>query len=263
MEMYSTASSWDANMFQTLGVPRSASAKDIKAAYRKVSMEFHPDKNPSKDAEVQFLKITEANNVLSNDEFRDVYDRWGMKGLKWVETNQNVFSMGAVDTATFIITSFVLIFIMTLGARAADARPFCYGYMGVLLVVFVNLKYGDDDIPLPMFPAMTRYEKCELLGQTLSMFVIGVASVRAALYVDVEELMFAKISKLENQQQALLAVIMTMQGKKSSDGNAMAGNFASIAQALPPPQQSSKFPNIPSWIVILGIMGLSNYFGGS
>jgi DnaJ-class molecular chaperone len=64
--------------YQVLGVPRSASEKDIKSAYRKLARKHHPDVNPGdKRAEDLFKEIGEAYAVLSDPEKRKKYDRWG------------------------------------------------------------------------------------------------------------------------------------------------------------------------------------------
>jgi molecular chaperone DnaJ len=64
--------------YDILGVSKSASAGEIKKAYRKKAIQFHPDKNPDdKDAEKQFKKAAEAYEVLSDDEKRAQYDRFG------------------------------------------------------------------------------------------------------------------------------------------------------------------------------------------
>ena len=64
--------------YDVLGVPRSASKDDIKKAYRKKAIEFHPDKNPDdKIAEANFKKAAEAYEVLGNQEKRSKYDQFG------------------------------------------------------------------------------------------------------------------------------------------------------------------------------------------
>ncbi|KAK1174004.1 hypothetical protein AOXY_G4263 [Acipenser oxyrinchus oxyrinchus] len=69
--------------YQTLGVQRNASQEDIKKSYRKLALKWHPDKNPDNkdDAERKFKELSEAYEVLSDANKRDVYDRYGKEGL--------------------------------------------------------------------------------------------------------------------------------------------------------------------------------------
>jgi molecular chaperone DnaJ len=67
--------------YEILGVPRTASADDLKSAFRKLAREFHPDVNKSPNAEEHFKEINEAYAVLSDAEKRPIYDRYGREGL--------------------------------------------------------------------------------------------------------------------------------------------------------------------------------------
>src|SRR3954467_1782806 len=72
-----------ADFYGVLGVPRDASNDEIKKAYRKLAMQYHPDKNNgSKEAEEQFKQITEAYEVLREADKRSAYDRYGEAGLR-------------------------------------------------------------------------------------------------------------------------------------------------------------------------------------
>jgi molecular chaperone DnaJ len=67
-----------ADYYELLGVDKNATAKDIKASYRKLALQYHPDKNPGdKAAEEKFKQINEAYAVLSDDQKRARYDRYG------------------------------------------------------------------------------------------------------------------------------------------------------------------------------------------
>ncbi|XP_064201598.1 dnaJ homolog subfamily B member 6-like [Anguilla rostrata] len=69
--------------YHILGVQRNASQEDIKKAYRKLALKWHPDKNPEnkEEAERKFKELSEAYEVLSDAQKRDVYDRYGKEGL--------------------------------------------------------------------------------------------------------------------------------------------------------------------------------------
>jgi len=66
------------DFYEVLGVERDASAEDIKKSYRKLAMQYHPDRNPGdKAAEEKFKELGEAYEVLSDDQKRAAYDRYG------------------------------------------------------------------------------------------------------------------------------------------------------------------------------------------
>uniref|UniRef100_A0A1A8JTP2 DnaJ (Hsp40) homolog, subfamily B, member 1a n=1 Tax=Nothobranchius kuhntae TaxID=321403 RepID=A0A1A8JTP2_NOTKU len=68
--------------YSVLGISKDASEEEIKKAYRKQALRFHPDKNKSPGAEDKFKEVAEAYDVLSDVKKRDVYDRYGEEGLK-------------------------------------------------------------------------------------------------------------------------------------------------------------------------------------
>ena len=71
-----------ADYYSTLGVERDAPDEEIKKSYRKMAMQYHPDRNGgSKEAEEKFKEITEAYDVLRDPQKRATYDRYGEAGL--------------------------------------------------------------------------------------------------------------------------------------------------------------------------------------
>ena len=68
--------------YEVLGIEKGASAEDIKKAYRKLAMKYHPDRNPdNKEAEEKFKEAAEAYEILSDDEKRQKYDQFGFAGV--------------------------------------------------------------------------------------------------------------------------------------------------------------------------------------
>jgi DnaJ family protein A protein 2 len=70
----------DVDLYQILGVSKSASSNEIKKAYHRLAKEFHPDKNPEEGE--RFKEISFAYEVLSNPEKKEIFDRHGIQGLK-------------------------------------------------------------------------------------------------------------------------------------------------------------------------------------
>jgi molecular chaperone DnaJ len=91
--------------YEVLGVGKGASPDEIKRAYRRMAMKYHPDKNPNdKDAEAKFKECAEAYEVLSDPEKRKNYDQFGHEGLRGASMHdfsrmnvEDIFSMFGFD----------------------------------------------------------------------------------------------------------------------------------------------------------------------
>src|SRR3990167_6005326 len=70
------------DFYEILGVSRSAEASEIKSAYRKLAMKYHPDRNPDNNsAEEKFKEIQNAYSILSDPQKRSAYDNYGHAGV--------------------------------------------------------------------------------------------------------------------------------------------------------------------------------------
>jgi molecular chaperone DnaJ len=135
--------------YEVLGVERNASAEDIKKNYRKLAMQYHPDRNPGdKEAEERFKEAAESYEVLSDPEKRDIYDRYGHDGLS--NTGFRGFS-GFED----IFSSFGSIFEDVFGFRDGRSRSRTSAQAGNdlrydLKISFMDAAVGmarDIDVP--------------------------------------------------------------------------------------------------------------------
>ncbi len=69
--------------YEVLGVQKNASKDEIKKAYRKLAIQYHPDKNPGdKQAEEKFKEATEAYEILGDDQKKAAYDQFGFAGVE-------------------------------------------------------------------------------------------------------------------------------------------------------------------------------------
>ncbi|CAM8953848.1 unnamed protein product [Rhodiola kirilowii] len=96
MKLGTLAVKASSDYYATLGVPKSATIKDIKAAYRKLARQYHPDVNKQPGATEKFKEISAAYEVLSDEQKRSLYDQYGEAGVK-----STVGGSGAYTTNPF------------------------------------------------------------------------------------------------------------------------------------------------------------------
>ncbi|MDR1353845.1 MAG: molecular chaperone DnaJ [Treponema sp.] len=79
--------------YEVLGVQKNSSKDDIKKAYRKLAIQYHPDKNPgNKEAEDKFKEATEAYEILSDDQKKSAYDQFGFAGVEGMNSGGHDWS---------------------------------------------------------------------------------------------------------------------------------------------------------------------------
>jgi molecular chaperone DnaJ len=83
--------------YEVLGVQKDASKDQIKAAYRKLALQYHPDRNKSPEAEERFKEISEAYAVLSDEAKRAQYDRFGHEGIQGKYSTEDIFRTANFD----------------------------------------------------------------------------------------------------------------------------------------------------------------------
>ena len=81
--------------YEVLGVAETATDAELKAAYRKQALQWHPDRNKTKDAEVKFKEVNEAYEVLSDPQKRQTYDQFGHAAFQQGGVGQSPFSGGS------------------------------------------------------------------------------------------------------------------------------------------------------------------------
>lgn len=98
--------------YEVLGISKTATVEEIKKAYRKLAMQYHPDRNPgNKEAEEKFKEATEAYTILADAEKRKQYDQFGFAGVEGMFSGgQNPFSGGGFNGFEDIFSGFEDIF---------------------------------------------------------------------------------------------------------------------------------------------------------
>src|SRR6185295_13560461 len=138
--------------YEVLSVTREASEKEIKTAYRRLAVQFHPDKNPGdREAEEKFKEAAEAYEVISDPEKRQRYDRFGHQGVQGAGS-------GGFDPSTFGDFADILGDLFGFGRRAGGGGGASRGadLRYDLELTFEEAAFGSDQkLRLP------RLEKCE------------------------------------------------------------------------------------------------------
>ena len=125
--------------YEVLGLSRSASSDEVKKAYRKLAIQFHPDKNPGdKKAEERFKELSEAYEVLSDSQKRQMYDQYGHAAAAG-SAGGGGFDFQGFNGGASINDIFGDIFGDALVVRAGPGRHACF-------LGFVFLEgFGDAD----------------------------------------------------------------------------------------------------------------------
>src|SRR3989338_11049985 len=82
------------DFYKILGVSKSASADEIKKAYRKLALQYHPDRNKTKEADKKFKEVTAAYEVLSDSGKKQAYDQFGHQAFTQGAQGQGPFGGG-------------------------------------------------------------------------------------------------------------------------------------------------------------------------
>ncbi|KAL0587055.1 hypothetical protein ABG067_003395 [Albugo candida] len=173
------------NLYSLMGIRRDASPNDIKRAFRLRSVELHPDKNPSENAEEEFNRLRAAFDILSNAEKRRLYDCFGEDAIAkdqmtlMIETGLKSFSFYAIWA--------VMVYFFTLKEENKQARSWVYCGEVMLLIFETNLLFGrrDFDLPFSLFSFVTIHEFVTAIHSAFPFFMNGCRAISTFYYRDI------------------------------------------------------------------------------
>lgn len=198
------------NYYTKLNVTRNSNPLEIKRAYKRMSLELHPDKNPAPDASDQFDQIKKAYDALMDMELREVYNKFGKEGI---DNNKRYDeTQFLLEAAVFYVTWGLMAFMLTLGKKSGDARNWTFTGLVIMMVLEVTIMSSSGN-PLPawLFPTWTEHEIIVLLHALFPAFMNGCRSLGAYLYVDLDAQQRQLLMALQEQGKDILLVLRDVQ----------------------------------------------------
>ena len=143
--------------YEVLGVQRGASPDEVKQAFRKLAMKWHPDRNKAPEAQDKFKEINEAYMVLSDADKREKYDRFGFNGL---DMDGSGFSGGGFSSFSDIMDMFFGGGDIFGGRNGSSGRSRRRQVRGEDVEITVNLTFQEMVTGVKKNLKYTRYEPC-------------------------------------------------------------------------------------------------------
>mmetsp|Transcript_54593 Transcript_54593/g.108345 ORF Transcript_54593/g.108345 Transcript_54593/m.108345 type:complete len:332 (+) Transcript_54593:26-1021(+) len=200
---------------EEIRVTRSSTSAEIRKAWKRKSLELHPDKNPSASANAEFELVKEAYDVLINQEQRELYNKFGKEGLQknFVDANALLLQIGV-----FYLTWGMLAYILTLGKSSSTARNWIFTGQIVMLVVEVSLVLQEVTLPEWFLPTVTEHEVVWLMHTLFPAFMNGCRSIGSYYYVDVDELTRTTLLNIRASHTEILEQLKAIQDQIDSGG---------------------------------------------
>ena len=222
------------NYYGLLGVTRTSNPLEIKRAYKKLSLQLHPDKNPSPDASDQFDAVKQAHDILMDMEFREVYNKFGSEGIRANKRYEE--SQFLMETAIYYISYGMLAFMLTLGKSSGESRNWIFtGLIAMMVVEIVLMTSRTNPLPTWLMPQTTEYDFIWFLKSLFPAFLNGCRSLGAFLYVDLDAQTRQLLLALQEQNKDMLLVLRDIQiGVQTiqTHGNGGSGGSTTTAPRL-------------------------------
>lgn len=222
------------NFYQMLDVTRGSSAVDIKRAYKRMSLELHPDKNPSPTAIDDFAALKNGYDVLMDMETREIYNRFGEDKVKskLVIDEYRVL----LEVAIFYVAWGIMTYMLTLGKQSSNARQWAFTGMIAMLVVEVMLLLKELTLPDWFLPQMTEHELVMLGHNLFPAYLNGCRCIGAYLFVDLDEHARRLLLALHEQNKEVLRALADLQQTIAANGG--------VGGAAAPPTVNQTLQNL-------------------
>jgi curved DNA-binding protein CbpA len=198
------------NYYVKLDVTRISNPLEIKRAYKKLSLQLHPDKNPSPDASSQFDAVKQAYDVLMDMELREVYNKFGTEGIR--SNKRFSETQFLIEVAVFYVSYGMMAFMLTLGKNSGEARNWTFtGLLAMLVLEVAIMTSQTNPLPAWLFPQFTEHEVVWLMHSLFPAFMNGCRSLGSYLFVDLDAQTRQLLLALQEQNKDILLVLREVQ----------------------------------------------------
>eukprot|EP00457_Paulinella_chromatophora_P007053 gb/GEZN01007073.1/.p1 GENE.gb/GEZN01007073.1/~~gb/GEZN01007073.1/.p1 ORF type:complete len:330 (-),score=14.01 gb/GEZN01007073.1/:568-1557(-) len=276
------------NYYQTLGLSVDADAAQIKKAWKVHSQFWHPDKNAAANAEQMFVHITEAYKVLSDNELRDIYNRFGEEARerRTGQISGNIPHMQLLlGAGTFYVVWVVLSYFTTMGRGIDRGRTWTLTALALIAVIELNLKFGSLQVVVPFFSHWTSADIIDFLHRFYPGILSACRILAIVTWFDVEGYQIKLLRDLCDDNRRIIDLLMSLQYelKKSQDPTTaeplpeeVRQRLVKAAEHLEPAaikagqrvkaskviEENKNSGGIPSWVWMVGLYAAFYFMGG-
>ena len=159
------------NVYRTLQVVRTSTTSEIKRAYRKIALKYHPDKvsglsvEEQQHAKIMLEKVHVANEILKDGRSRLIYDRFGLDGLKNFKKALviEITKAALMGMGLYYLMTAVMSFLLTLGEGSGMARTYVYTGLILMFLLEWQVKFDEFDFFVDVMPYDTPFDKIKIL----------------------------------------------------------------------------------------------------
>jgi hypothetical protein len=198
------------NLYAILGVSSSVSSMDLRRHYLQMVRHFHPDNNPGGATEELFIQIRESYELLSQESVRDNYNRFGLGALRSAAKSDEphvILVQYAIGAAMFYSLWGFITLVMMRGKPEQAGRGWALTALLALVLLDVQLTFGDMKLLPWLLPSATNYDRVQLLRALYASVFSGCRVLSQALYEDEDEADRALLAQVHENTKSTLAIL--------------------------------------------------------
>eukprot|EP01041_Mallomonas_annulata_P009885 gene9885-20570_t len=209
VKLYFEAQDLEPNYYTILESSRSNSPFEIRQAYKRVSLKYHPDKNPSADAEEIFQTVKVAYDVLMDETKRDIYNRFGPEALQFDPRSDELKLL--ISLGIMYVYWGVIMYVATLPKAARACRTWVLLVLVAMLLGEVFLCLTETVLPKWMPSTLTEHEFAAILHALFPGILMVLRCISEYLYIDIDKCSVDVLIELSKHQKAMQGLLHQLQ----------------------------------------------------